>query len=109
MEASLWCQAELPNKRYEQDEEVLKLLLDCLRLLCVRRVLRRELRARMVYPVLRNLDLAISERAELHDRVYQPIRDIVDLIQGEEDPSEARAEAEAEASAAAAAAAPERE
>jgi len=88
MDVMLWCQAELPTKRYEPDQEILCLIIDCLRLLCMKRVIRYELRKRKVYPILRNLDLALVDDESLHERLFQPIRDIVDFIQGDEDPDE---------------------
>jgi hypothetical protein len=94
MDIMLWCLTQAPEKRHEPDEEIMALLLDCLRLLCVKRVIRYELRKRRVYPVLRNLDLACADDEKLHARIFQPIRDIVDLIEGDEDPEELRAEAD---------------
>jgi len=92
----LWPQAELPNKTYESNPEILQMLLDCIRLLCQKRVLREELRKRKVYCIIRNLDLALADNETLHEPLFQPIRDIVDLLQGDEAP-EGSADLEVEA------------
>jgi hypothetical protein len=94
MDVLLSLKEDVEGKTYEQDENTLCLILDCLRLLCVKRVIRYELRKQKLYPVLRNLDLALTENETLHDKLFQPIRDIVDLLTGDEDPDEERAERE---------------
>lgn len=66
------------------------MLVECLNLLCQRRVIREELRRRKVYPVIRNLAEGVAEEAEA---VSEAIIDLVNLLVRDEDPSTAEEEA----------------
>lgn len=57
------------------------MLIECLNLLCQKRVIRDELRKRKVYPVIKNL----AEEQE-DERVAEAIIDVVNLIVRDEDP-----------------------
>lgn len=83
MDPVLWLAAENPDKKLEPDLEVMKLLLDCLVLLCQKRYLRKELRKRKVYPIMRNLDLAVEDEA-----VSAVLYEVVNFLIGDEDPYE---------------------
>ena len=56
MDPLLWLAAESAGKKHEAELDIVKMLLECLLLLCQRRGVREELRARKVYPIVRNLD-----------------------------------------------------
>ena len=84
MDPLVWMQAEDPNRRPDHNLDVVKMLLECIVLLCQRRVIRQELRAKKVYPVVRNLDLFLEDEG-VNDVVVQ----IVDfLIRDEEEGAE---------------------
>lgn len=84
MDPLVWMQAEDPNRRPDPNLDVVKMLLECIVLLCQRRVIRQELRAKKVYPVVRNLDLFLEDEG-VNDVVVQ----IVDfLIRDEEEGTE---------------------
>ena len=88
MDPLVWMQAEDPNRRPESDLDVVKMLLECIVLLCQRRVIRQELRAKKVYPVVRNLDLFLEDEG-VNDVVVQ----IVDfVIRDEEEGAEEEGE-----------------
>jgi len=63
--------------------DVLQMLLECILLLCQRRVLREELRKRKVYPVIKNLDYALEDEGD--GPIRESIYSIVDLLMGEEE------------------------
>jgi hypothetical protein len=66
--------------------EVARLLLDCLLLLCQSRPLREELRRRQVYPVIRNLHLAVTAAGEGEmTSLDDPICEIVDFLMDDEE------------------------
>ncbi len=48
MDPTLWLQAENPDKRVEPEVDIMKMLLECVILLCQRRGIREELRKRKV-------------------------------------------------------------
>jgi hypothetical protein len=75
MDPLVWMQAEDPHRRPESNLDVVKMLLECIVLLCQRRVIRQELRAKKVYPVVRNLDLFLEDEG-VNDVVVQ----IVDFV-----------------------------
>lgn len=62
--------------------DTMKLLLECIVLLCQRRVIREELRKLKVYPVIKNLHTTLED-----DAVSEIIYQIVDFLMGEEEPS----------------------
>jgi hypothetical protein len=62
--------------------EIMKLLLECIILLCQKRGLREELRKRKVYPVVKNLDLKIED-----ETISGAIYEIVNFLMGDEDPN----------------------
>jgi hypothetical protein len=66
----------------EADLEIMRMLLECIVLLCQRRGLREELRKRKVYNVVKNLDTKVED-----DRVSELIYEIVNLLMGDEDHS----------------------
>lgn len=82
MDPTLWLAAS-PTKVIEPDLAIMKMLLECLVLLCQKRVMRTELRKRKVYPVMRNLDLVEEDEA-----VSTVIYDVVNFLIGDEDPYE---------------------
>ena len=84
MDPVLWLAAENPDRQAEPDLEVMKLLLECLVLLCQKRYMRNELRKRKVYPIMRNLDLAVEDEG-----VSAVLYDVVNFLIGDEDPNEA--------------------
>ena len=88
MDPPIWLSAEDASKQHEQEADILKMLIECVLLLCNRRPLREELRKRKVYAVIRNLDLAAADNEELHEFVGDPIREIVDFLCGDEEPEE---------------------
>eukprot|EP01031_Cornospumella_fuschlensis_P027318 gene27318-32999_t len=84
MDPVLWLAAENSDRKAEPDLEVMKLLLECLVLLCQKRYMRNELRKRKVYPIMRNLDLAVEDEG-----VSAVLYDVVNFLIGDEDPNEA--------------------
>jgi hypothetical protein len=62
------------------------MLVECLNLLCQRRVIREELRRRKVYPVVRNLAEGVESETEA---VSSAIIDLVNLLVRDEDPNTA--------------------
>jgi len=81
MDPVVWMQAANPEKKIEPDLEIVKMLLECIILLCQRRGLREELRKRKVYPVIRNLDLKMEDEG-----VSEVLYEVVNLLIGDEDP-----------------------
>jgi hypothetical protein len=60
--------------------DVMKMLLECIVLLCQRRGIREELRKRKVYNVVKNLDLKVEDEA-----VSTIVYEIVNFLMGDED------------------------
>ena len=60
----------------------MKMLVECIILLCQRRGIREELRKKKVYPVLRNLDLKVEE-----EKVSAAIYEAVNFLIADEDPN----------------------
>lgn len=83
MDPSLWLAAENPSKTMEPELDIMKMFVECLVLLCQKRVSRSELRKRKVYPVLRNLDLKVEDEG-----VSAALYDAVNFLIGDEDPNE---------------------
>jgi hypothetical protein len=82
MDPVLWMQAADPDKKLEPDLEIMKMLLECIILLCQRRGVREELRKRKVYPVIRNLDVKLEDEG-----VSAVLYEVVNFLIGDEDPS----------------------
>jgi len=82
MDPVLWMQAANPDKKLEPDFGIMRMLLECIILLCQRRGLREELRKRKVYPVMRNLDIKIEDEG-----VSEVLYEVVNFLIGDEDPS----------------------
>jgi hypothetical protein len=61
----------------------MKMMLECLLLLCQRRGIREELRKRKVYPIMRNLDLKIENNEAISTAIYE----VVNLLISDEDPN----------------------
>jgi hypothetical protein len=89
MDPLIWLQAEDLGKRPDPDLDVVKMLLECLVLLCQRRVIRQTMRAKKVYPVVRNLDLFLEDEG-VNDVVVQIVDFLVrdEAPDGEEDESD---------------------
>jgi len=68
--------------RHEQQVDIVKMLLECLVLLCQRRGVREELRKRKVYPIVRNLDYAQEDEG-----VSEIINEVVQFMIRDEDES----------------------
>ena len=83
MDPQLWMLAEDPTRRPDANTAVLKMLLECLLLLCQRRAGREELRKRKVYPVIRNLDLFMED-----DDINNVVVDLVDFLIRDEEPGQ---------------------
>ena len=83
MDVSLWMLAEDPDKQFEPDVETRRMMLECLLLLCQTRVVREQLRARKVYPVIRNLDYAQEDEG-----VSAIILELVQFLARDESPEE---------------------
>lgn len=81
MEPILWMKAEDVDKTLEPDLEIMKMLLECIILLCQKRGMREELRKLKVYPVVKNLDLKIEDEG-----VSTAVYEIVNFLMGDEDP-----------------------
>ena len=82
MDPMLWLQAENSKKQSDPAPDIVKMLLECIILLCQRRGVREELRKRKVYPICRNLDYMQEDEG-----VSTTILEIVNLLMGEEDPA----------------------
>jgi Domain of unknown function (DUF383)/Domain of unknown function (DUF384) len=81
MDPILFIAAENPAKKWEPEEDILLMLLECVILLCQRRALREELRKRRVYYICRNLDYL-----QENETASNLILDIVNLLMRDEDP-----------------------
>jgi hypothetical protein len=93
MSPVLWLAAMNPAKKHEPDTDIIVMLLECIVLLCQKRMMREELRKRKAYFVCRNLDYQLQEIEAINKIVY----DIVNFLMRDEDPYE-RDDAEAGAS-----------
>eukprot|EP01034_Spumella_vulgaris_P026921 gene26921-33570_t len=82
MDVLLWMAAESPNKTVETERDILKMMLECVILLCQRRGVREVLRKGKVYYIVRNLDNS-TEVEEINEAIYE----IVNLLIMDEDPS----------------------
>ena len=90
LDPRIWMQADNPDKQLDPDLEVVKMVLECLVLLCQRRVMREELRKMHVYFVVKNLATEVLD----HDPLTDLIQQIVDLLMGEESNAPEDVEAE---------------
>lgn len=82
MEPILWMKSEDVDKALEPELDIMKMLLECIILLCQKRGMREELRKRKVYPVMKNLDLKIEDEG-----VSTAIYEVVNFLMGDEDPN----------------------
>lgn len=82
MEPILWMKSEDVDKTLEPELDIMKMLLECIILLCQKRGMREELRKRKVYPVVKNLDLKVEDES-----ISTAIHEIVNFLMGDEDPS----------------------
>mmetsp|Transcript_50634 Transcript_50634/g.100035 ORF Transcript_50634/g.100035 Transcript_50634/m.100035 type:complete len:322 (+) Transcript_50634:26-991(+) len=80
MNPILWLQAEVPDRVYEPELDIMKMLLECIVLLCQRRGIREELRKLRVYCVVKNLDLKVEDEG-----ISAIIYEIVNFLMGDED------------------------
>lgn len=71
------------DKQPEPDIGIVLMLLECILLLCQRRIIREMLRKRKVYPIIRNLDYLLG-----NDTVSDIIFELVNLLMRDEDPNE---------------------
>jgi hypothetical protein len=83
MDAELIALAENPNTKPNPDIEVIKMLLDCIMLLCQKRWTREFLRRKKVYPICRNIDYHLVD-----DKVNDIVFEIVNFLERDEDLSE---------------------
>jgi hypothetical protein len=82
MDPILWMQAANLKKTSEEDGSILKMLLECVLLLCQDRESRDILRQRKVYYVCRNLEEMLHD-----DELSGIIFDIANLLMRDEDTS----------------------
>lgn len=82
MEPILWMKSEDVDKTLEPELDIMKMLLECIILLCQKRGMREELRKRKVYPVVKNLDLKVEDEG-----ISTAIHEIVNFLMGDEDPN----------------------
>lgn len=80
MDPVLWMQPG--DKVPEPQKDILKMLLECILLLCQTRAIREELRKCKAYPIIRNMDEE-QEDEDISTVVYE----IVDFLMRDEDPS----------------------
>ncbi len=78
----MYCTFQSPTKVLEPEVDIRLMLVECVHLLCQRRIVRDEMRAKKVYPIIRNLSLNQDD-----DRVNEAVIDIVNLLMRDEDPS----------------------
>ena len=83
MDITLWMMADDPDKQYESDVDTRKMLLESLLLLCQTRTVRERLRAKKVYPIIRNLDYAQEDEA-----VSSIILELVQFLARDESPQD---------------------
>jgi hypothetical protein len=81
MDPVLWMQADNADKQIEPERDIMKMLLECIILLCQRRGLREELRKKRAYFVVKNLDLKIDD-----EWISESVYEIVNFLMGDEDP-----------------------
>ena len=81
MDPKLWMAAKNPNKKVEENNDCIQMLLECILMLCTRRLIREELRKRKVYPIIRNYNYSLSQENEKFDTL---ILDIVNFLQRED-------------------------
>jgi len=86
MDPILWMQASNPDKLPEQDPEVLKMLIECLVLLCQEKSSRDILRKRKVYYICRNLDETLDNE-EVNALIYEVINFLMRDEESENDVS----------------------
>lgn len=79
MDERLVQEAENPLKVVEKDLEVMKLLLECVLLLCQKRVMREAMRRKKVYAIVKNLDLVVED-----EDVSSVIFEIVNFLERDE-------------------------
>ena len=92
MDAKIWMAATLPDRKAEDDEDCLLMLLESLLMLCQRRLIREELRRRQAYPVIRNFNYK-QEKTEKFDEIILNIvnflkRDDISLEDAEKEREE---------------------
>jgi hypothetical protein len=83
MEESLALMADNPETKPNADIEIIKMLLDCIMLLCQKRWTREHLRKKKVYPICRNIDYLLVD-----DKVNDIVFEIVNFLERDEDLSE---------------------
>ena len=93
MDPKLWMAAKNPNKKAEENDDCIQMLLECLLMLCTRRLIREELRKRKVYFIVRNYNYSLPQVNEKFDTL---ILDIVNFLQREDIALNNKAEIEKE-------------
>ena len=78
MDPKLWMAANNSNKKPEDSDDCIQMLLECLLMLCTRRLIREELRKKKVYPILRNFNYSLPQKNVKFDSI---ILDIVNFLQ----------------------------
>ena len=81
MDPLIWMSAENPDKKRDNDDDIIKMILECIILLCQKRAIRDYIRKCKVYPVVRNLDYDQS-----NEDISSIIFEIVNFIYRDEDP-----------------------
>ena len=81
MDPLIWMNAESSDKKKDSDDDIIKMLLECLILLCQKRAMRDFIRKSKIYPVVRNLDYEQS-----NEDISSIIFEIVNFIYRDEDP-----------------------
>jgi len=82
MDPLIWMNAEIPDKKKDNDDDIIKMLLECIILLCQKRAMRDYIRKCKIYPVVRNLDYDQS-----NEDISSIIFEIVNFIYRDEDPN----------------------
>ena len=85
--------AKNPEKKAEENDDCIQMLLECILMLCTRRLVREELRKRKVYPIVRNFNYSLPQENEKFDSL---ILDIVNFLQREDISLNNKAEMERE-------------
>ena len=93
MDPKLWMAANNPDKKAEENDDCIQMLLECLLMLCTRRLIREELRKRKVYFIVRNYNYSLPQENEKFDTL---ILDIVNFLQREDIALNNKAEIEKE-------------
>lgn len=83
MDPLLWMRAENPETVHEADKGIIRMLLDCIVLLCQKRGIREYMRRKKVYYICRNLDYKLED-----DAINEVVYEIVNFLEREDDPSE---------------------